>query len=129
MTSAVRGLTAQLAPWIADGSNDEEENPIPVVALRPKTLFEAFSTARRSCGLAQVRFHDLRHFALTMAAATGATTKELMARAGHSTAAATLRHQHATEDRDRAIAEALEQFVTGDVVGIDSGRGRDHLAR
>jgi hypothetical protein len=40
-------------------------------------------------------------------AATGATTAELMRRAGHASTAAALRYQHATEDRDRALADAL----------------------
>ena len=77
------------------------------VPLRPRTLASAFRAARASCDLPQVRFHDLRHFGLTMAAAAGATTKELMARAGHASPAAALRYQHATEDRDRALADAL----------------------
>ena len=81
------------------------------VPMRPRTLAAAFRAARGSCGLGHVRFHDLRHFALTMAATTGASTAELMRRAGHRSAAAALRYQHATEDRDRAIALALSQLV------------------
>lgn len=77
------------------------------VPLRPRTLAKAFRNARMACGLPTVRFHDLRHFSLTMAAATGASTKELMRRGGHASPAAALRYQHATEDRDKAIAEAL----------------------
>jgi hypothetical protein len=46
-----------------------------------------------------------------MAAATGATTAELMHRAGHASAAAALRYQHATQDRDRVLASALEALV------------------
>jgi len=48
---------------------------------------------------------------LTLAAATGATTAELMHRAGHSSAPAALRYQHATRDRDRILADALELLV------------------
>lgn len=92
------------------------------VPLRPKSLASAFDAARRSCGIPNARFHDLRHFALTMAATTGASTKELMRRAGHSSPAAALRYQHATEDRDKAIAEALEHLVTGEVVALDAAR-------
>ena len=44
--------------------------------------------------------------------ATGATTKELMRRAGHSSSAAALRYQHTTEDRDKAIAEALSSLAS-----------------
>ena len=40
--------------------------------------------ATRSTRLRGLRFHDLRHTAGTLAARTGATTKELMARLGHS---------------------------------------------
>lgn len=39
--------------------------------------------------------------------AIGATIAELMRRAGHASTAAALRYQHATEDRDRALADAL----------------------
>lgn len=62
--------------------------------------------ALKATGLSY-RFHDLRHSALTWAAASGATIAELMHRAGHSTPAAALRYQHATEDRDEAVACAM----------------------
>ena len=57
------------------------------------------------------RFHDLRHSALTWAAASGATIAELMHRAGHSTPTAALRYQHATEDRDEAVAWAMADLA------------------
>ncbi len=95
------------------------------VPMRPKTLVAAFSRARASCELPHVRFHDLRHFALTMAETTCATTKEIMRRAGHSSPAAALRYQHATEDRDRAIAEALGKLARGDVVALSDAKRRN----
>jgi integrase len=54
-----------------------------------------------------VHSHDLRHTGGTLAAATGASLKELMARLGHSSTRAALIYQHATRDRDQAIAVAL----------------------
>ncbi|MFD0732458.1 hypothetical protein [Planotetraspora mira] len=45
----------------------------------------------------------------TLAAATGASLKELMARMGHSSPRAALIHLHASQDRDQAIAKALGQ--------------------
>lgn len=54
-----------------------------------------------------VHFHDLRHTGGTLATATGASLKELMARLGHSSTRAALIYQHATRDRDQAIAMAL----------------------
>ncbi|WP_167627060.1 tyrosine-type recombinase/integrase [Micromonospora cremea] len=37
-----------------------------------------------SIGLANFQFHDLRHTANTLAAASGASTRELMHRTGHA---------------------------------------------
>jgi hypothetical protein len=48
----------------------------------------------------------LRHVGGTQAA-TGASLKELMARPGHSSTRAAMICQHATRDRDEAIAKAL----------------------
>ena len=47
----------------------------------------------------------------TVAAATGATTKELMRRLGHSSPAAALLYQHAADDRDVEIARALDAML------------------
>ena len=46
-----------------------------------------------------------------MAATTGATTKELMHRLGHASAAAALRYQHATAQRDEAIADGIDRLL------------------
>lgn len=69
--------------------------------------------ARKALGLEHVRFHDLRHMAATMAASTGASTKELMHRFGHASSRAALRYQHATEERDEVIADALDDLIAG----------------
>jgi integrase len=66
-----------------------------------------WNLATRSVGLDGLRFHDLRHTAGTLAARTGATTEELMARLGHSSPHAAMIYQHAADDRDRLIAERL----------------------
>ncbi|MFD5227498.1 hypothetical protein ACFWJ5_02945 [Streptomyces qaidamensis] len=55
--------------------------------------------------------HDLRHTGDTLAASTGASTRELMTRMGHSTARAALIYQHASAARDRLIADALSDLV------------------
>lgn len=66
--------------------------------------------ALRITGLS-FRFHDLRDSGLTWAAASGATVAELMHRAGHATSATAMRYQHATRDRDQAVAGALSALV------------------
>ncbi len=63
--------------------------------------------ATDAAGLKGLRFHDLRHTAGTLAARTGATTKELMNRLGHASANAALIYQHASAERDKSIAEGL----------------------
>jgi integrase len=84
--------------------------------LTANVLQRAWSRARRSIDRSDLHLHDLRHTGLTLAAATGATTAELMHRAGHASASAALRYQHATEDRDRVLATALEALVRPAVV-------------
>lgn len=68
------------------------------------------------------RFHDLRHTGNHLVAGSGATTRELMHRVGHGSMRAALTYQHATTERDRAIAETL-----GAVVDVDrAGAARGH---
>ncbi len=76
--------------------------------LRRATLQKAWDRARRATGLAEVHMHDLRHAAGTLAAQTGATTREVTARLGHASPATAQRYQHAAERRDAPIASALE---------------------
>jgi integrase len=58
-----------------------------------------------------MHFYDLRHTGNALAAATGASTKELMARMGHSSIRAALIYQHASRSRDKQIADAISQNV------------------
>lgn len=58
-----------------------------------------------------LRFHDLRHTGNTLAAMTGASTRELMSRMGHSSTRAALGYQHATEERERHIAARLNEMI------------------
>jgi integrase len=67
--------------------------------------------ATRAVGLAGLRFHDLRHTSATLSIAAGASTRELMARMGHSSSAAALRYQHVMAGRDAAIAAALDELI------------------
>ena len=55
------------------------------------------------------RFHDLRHTGNHLAAAAGASTRELMHRMGHGSSRAALIYQHATQDRDLEIAKEVSR--------------------
>jgi integrase len=95
-----------------------EDGPRGLVFVGPKggrlprsNFRKIWHKARESVELPDLHFHDLRHTGGTLSAATGASLKELMARLGHSSVRAALIYQHATRDRDRAIAEALGALV------------------
>lgn len=80
-------------------------------------FYKVWMPARAAAGREDLRLHDLRHSAAVMAAQTGATLAELMARLGHSTPAAALRYQHAAQGRDAQIAAALSAFAESSVGG------------
>ncbi|MGI8806361.1 MAG: tyrosine-type recombinase/integrase [Acidimicrobiales bacterium] len=74
--------------------------------------YRAWRRATTEVGLNGLKPHDLRHTGNTLAAATGASTRELMARMGHSSPRAALIYQHATRERDASIARALDDLIT-----------------
>ena len=63
-----------------------------------------------------------------LAAATGATLAELMARLGHSTVSAAMRYQHAAADRDKVIAAALSDLAAGTVTPISKAKSKRRAA-
>jgi integrase len=75
------------------------------------TWRRSWNRARNATGLSHLHFHDLRHAGNTLASATGASTRELMARMGHASPRAALIYQHATSDRDQAIASAVSNLA------------------
>lgn len=96
-----------------------------------------FRAAADAAGADGLHFHDLRHFAGTLAAETGASTRELMARLGHSTPRASLIYQHATERRDRQIAQGIDAILEAarhdrsepEAAIVDLERSRTNRAR
>ncbi|MGI5212497.1 hypothetical protein [Plantactinospora sp. CA-290183] len=68
-------------------------------------------------GQPNLHFHDLRHTGNTLAAQTGASTRDLMARMGHDSPQAALIHRHATAEADKAIAAALNAAVRAEQKG------------
>jgi integrase len=90
--------------------------------MAPSTLYAVWYPAREAAGRPDLKFHHLRHTGAILAAVSGATLKELMARLGHSTPSAALLYQHAAADRDKTIAEALSQLAT--VAPITSAKGK-----
>lgn len=81
--------------------------------LKQSTLARVYYPARAKAGRHDLRWHDLRHTGAVLAAQSGATLAELMLRLGHSTPAAAMIYQHATSDRDAAIAARLSEIAGG----------------
>ncbi len=80
--------------------------------LRVHVLQSSWDRARCKIGRTDLHLHDLRHSGNTWAAATGASTRDLMARMGHSSPRAALIYQHTTAERDEAIATALSSLAS-----------------
>jgi integrase len=66
-----------------------------------------FVKARKAAELEQFHFHDLRHAGLTLVASSGASIRDIMARAGHSTTAAAMTYQHLATERGKDLADAM----------------------
>jgi integrase len=79
--------------------------------LQPSTLSRHWYKARAKAGRNDLRWHDLRHSGAVLAAATGASLAELMARLGHSTPQAAMRYQHVAAGRGREIAALLSKLA------------------
>jgi integrase len=79
--------------------------------------------AVRAAGVEGLRFHDLRHFAGTLATISGATIREVQGRLGHASPAAAYRYQQVLDDRDAEIATRLDAVMrNADVAQRQSGR-------
>lgn len=114
-TVVVDALDDHLSTWVAD-----EPDGLLFVAARGGPLRRAELSDRWRSAVATVdapaglHVHDLRHHAATvMARMPGVTTKELMARIGHASPRAALIYQHATDERDRALADHMDNEIAG----------------
>ena len=94
-----------------------DDDPAALVFTGPKGgpiwrgNFRKLTTWRKvfgDLGLDGVRFHELRHTGNTLAARSGVSTRDLMARMGHDSVRAAIIYQHATAEADARIAQALE---------------------
>lgn len=73
--------------------------------------------ARRKIDRPDLRFHDLRHTGMTLAALSGATQRELMRRMGQSSARAAQLYQHTTDEHAAAVSAQLSALITAHQAG------------
>lgn len=114
--SAIRSVTL---PRFVSEELDQlvKRNPTDVVFsaprgghLNPSTWRNrVFVPACREAGITNLRIHDLRHTAVSLWIAAGATPKEVSARAGHASASFTLdRYGHLFPGDDERLADRLD---------------------
>jgi integrase len=108
-------VTSALEEQLDDGAQPGPDGLVfPSTVGTPisqSTFWEAWNKARKAIGRPDLRLHDLRTTAATLAAGTGATIAELMARLGHTTPNAAMRYQAAIQGADARIAGALDGLV------------------
>ncbi|MEV5695708.1 tyrosine-type recombinase/integrase [Micromonospora globbae] len=111
--AAVEALRAHLAEFTAAEDDALVFTGDKGALLRSGNFGRAVKWTRTvaALGMPGFHFHDLRHTGNTLAAASGASTRELMQRMGHASMRAALIYQHATNERDREIASAMDRRI------------------
>ena len=84
----------------------------PQTKVRYTTVKTAWRTACRRAGLADLRFHDLRHTFGTRAADAGVPLNAIRDVMGHKTTAMTERYAHATDEGKRRAVKAVQSAVS-----------------
>jgi integrase len=125
-TAASIRLPVSIAAMLADHLDHSTGFPASAMFLRPDGkpinragLQRAWAKARDAAGLPQFHVHDVRHAGLTLATQAGGTTREVMARGRHKTAAAAMIYQHVAEERESLLAERMEGLLDGTVGGAN----------
>ena len=73
-------------------------------------------------GAVGLHFHDLRHTGNTLAAQSGPSLRDLMARMGHDSTRAAVIYQHSSRAADKGIADALSERLKRERrTGADDG--------
>jgi len=118
-------LEAHLATFAAPGKKGLVFCGPAGQPLRRASWYTAWRRTMKALDIEGMKPHDLRHTGNTLTAIAGASTKELMARFGQSTSRAALIYQHATQDRDQEIADALNGLIEAKLkqrpTGTDGG--------
>ena len=106
LTGAVRARLSEIAP--TDDALLFPSLRNPGKHLNAASFAQYFRPAREAAGRKDMPFHALRHYGLTRYAMAGATTKELLRRAGHNDIQTALRYQHEA-GRDGELAKRMSE--------------------
>ena len=89
-------------PWVIPGT---------LPGKRLSDLQPFWQRVRARAGVKDVRIHDLRHSAASMAAANGASLSQIGAMLGHKSAQATYMYQHLVDDDVRNVATGVAASI------------------
>jgi integrase len=127
-----RAIVNALAEHLAPGGQPADfvftgpqGGPLRITAFRSRI----WRPATKAAGLEGLRIHDLRHTAVALWIAAGASPKEVAVRAGHSSVSFTLdRYGHLYPESDTALRDRLDAiFAAGE--DVDEGVVIDLPAR
>lgn len=107
--AALREQLDEFAPSGREGLVFGTANGTP---LRAGSRSKMFRRACAGIGRDDVTWHDLRHSALQMWAAIGATIPELMAIAGHSSSKSAMHYQHVAAGAQQRLAVRLDAMLS-----------------
>ncbi|MCI1219133.1 MAG: site-specific integrase [Bifidobacterium sp.] len=91
--------------WLFPAPRDHTE------PIHPNVLRGWYNKAARQSNRPDLRFHDLRHTALTLLAQQGATVRELMDAAGHADPTMAMRYQHTVQSRSQDLARRIGNLI------------------
>lgn len=111
---------AQAAERLAAG-NDWEPGPFGGAVFAtvvgrfsdPKRDWSAWKSLLAEAGVREVRVHDARHTAATLALLSGTPDRIVMARMGWSQVSMLTRYQHSITEADEAAAQAMDDTLFG----------------
>jgi integrase len=111
-----RAVVDALAEHLAPGGQpadfvftSPQGGPLRVATFR----YRIWRPATKKAGLEGLRIHDLRHTAVALWIAAGASPKEVAVRAGHSSVSFTLdRYGHLYPESDASLRDRLDTFFT-----------------
>lgn len=76
-----------------------------------------FRRAREVIGRGELTWHDLRHTGASLAYSVGSSVVDVQARLGHATMRAASIYAHASGERDRMLAQLLnEAYAVGNAI-------------
>ena len=99
-----------LGNYVADTTSEALVFPTRTGDCSYGAAQSAITKALRAMGRNDIRVHDLRHTGQFLAAQSGATLADLMARLGHSSVNAAMKYAHAAGDHGRHVADRMDQM-------------------